>query len=205
MQLMHHVEAKEALPKEQKALRKGRRGCLDAVTIDAAVANETTMGQGDLSIGWVDYQKAYDLVPHPWITRVLKAIRAPKEVRKAVERLMPRWRTNLAVRVQDEGTRLIPVKLKRGLFQGDSLSPLLFCLCVAPLSQELRKCGGFRSEFQREAITHLMFMDDLKVSPSSAKPGTPHAPCTNTRCMRETRQNSQGPWGRSMTYRKQWG
>ncbi len=93
------------------------------MTIDAAVASETAMRRKDLSIGWVDYQKAYDLVPHPWITRVLKAIRAPREVRRAVERLKPHWRTNLAVHVQ-EGTKLIPVELKRGLFQGDSLSPL---------------------------------------------------------------------------------
>ncbi len=42
-------------------------------------------------------------------------------------------------------------------------------LCVAPLSHELRKCEGFRCDFQKDPITHLMFMDNLKVSPSSTK------------------------------------
>ena len=32
------VKAKNLLPEEQKALSRGRRGCLDAHTIDAAIA-----------------------------------------------------------------------------------------------------------------------------------------------------------------------
>ena len=51
----------------------------------------------------------------------------------------------------------------RGLFQGDSLSPLLFCLCVAPLPHYLRQEVGFQSQWQTWAVTHLMFMDDLKL------------------------------------------
>jgi len=30
----------------------------------------------------------------------------------------------------------------RGLFQGDSLSPFLYCLSIAPLSMALRGAGG---------------------------------------------------------------
>ena len=55
------------------------------------------------------------------------------------------------------------ISFGRGLFQGDSLSPLLFCLCVAPLSHRLRQREGFQSRWQTKAVTHLMFMDDLKV------------------------------------------
>lgn len=43
-------------------------------------------------MGWVDYQKAFYMIPHRWIEAVLKAIRAPKEVRKAVGQLIPAWR-----------------------------------------------------------------------------------------------------------------
>ena len=67
-----------------------------------------------------------------------------------------------------EGKVSIPINFHRGLFQGDALSPLLFCLCTAPLSLVLRETRGVRSEFQRAALTHLMFMDDLKVYSESA-------------------------------------
>ena len=39
--LMHHVSSKNLLPVEQKALRSKTRGCLDALVIDAAVAQES--------------------------------------------------------------------------------------------------------------------------------------------------------------------
>ena len=55
---MDHVEAYDLIPHEQKALRKGRRGCLDALVIDAAVAEEAKETRRNLSVGWVDYRKA---------------------------------------------------------------------------------------------------------------------------------------------------
>lgn len=61
--LMEHVEKAEIIPKEQKALRKGQRGCLDALAIDATVAMEARMNLRDLAMGWID---SYDLVPHQW-------------------------------------------------------------------------------------------------------------------------------------------
>ena len=55
------------------------------------------------------------------------------------------------------------VNIKRGIFQGDSLSLLLFVICMRPLTEILRevpmgytlKCG--------EKFNHLLFMDDLKI------------------------------------------
>ena len=55
------------------------------------------------------------------------------------------------------------MRMNRGIFQGDSLSQLLFCLCVAPLSEALRGTGHFCSTHQNEPMTHIMFVDDLKV------------------------------------------
>ncbi len=63
-------------------MKKGQRGSLDASTIDMIVAEEAVRNGRDLSVGWVDYRKAYDKVPHPWIGKVLKAIKAPKKVRE---------------------------------------------------------------------------------------------------------------------------
>ena len=61
------------------------------------------------------------------------------------------------------GAKEIPFHLKRGIFQGDSLSPLLFCLSTAAISHALRKRRSFTSLHQPAGITHLFFVDDLKV------------------------------------------
>ena len=65
-------------------------------------------------------------------------------------------------------TRLI--QIRRGIFQGDSLSPLLFCMALNPLSKELDRTGyGYwmstsRGETaRRQLISHLLYMDDLKL------------------------------------------
>ncbi len=160
--LMKFVNDIEMLPEEQRAMRKGVRGCLDALAVDEAVAWEAKIWRKNLSVGWIDYQKAFDMTPHLWIKDLLKAARAPKLVRRALRKLMPEWVTDIELKSTD-GTIRIPVGFKRGLYQGDTLSPLLFCLAVAPLSHALNSGGGFRSDFQQKPVTHMMFMDDVKL------------------------------------------
>ena len=53
--------------------------------------------------------------------------------------------------------------LKRGLFQGDSLSPPLFCLIIVFISHALREMVQFKVLYLDTPATHLFFMDDLKV------------------------------------------
>ena len=51
---MTHVTDKRVLPEEQKALRKGRLGCLDTLAIDGKVAEETKSYSRSLSVAWID-------------------------------------------------------------------------------------------------------------------------------------------------------
>ena len=62
------------------------------------------------------------------------------------------------------------VQIRRGIFRGDSLSPLLFCMALNPLSTELNRTGcGYRMSTgngrtaKRQLISHLLYMDDLKL------------------------------------------
>ena len=97
----------------------------------------------NIAMGWLDYKKAYDMVPHPWILECLKLFGAAENIRSLLENSMKSWRTELTSNGQTLGT----VSIKRGIFQGDSLSPLLFVVTMIPLTLILRKCeAGYLQE-----------------------------------------------------------
>ena len=60
------------------------------------------------------------------------------------------------------------MKIERGIFQGDSLSPLLFVIILIPLTHILRKASpGYANS--KEKTNHLLFMDDLKLYSKTEK------------------------------------
>ena len=72
------------------------------------------------------------------------------------------WKTQLMANGNELGE---PVDIKRGIFQGDSLSPLLFVMIMIPLSMRLRDSdlGYMLKNDRSNKINHLLFMDDLKL------------------------------------------
>ena len=110
-------------------------------------------------MAWVDYRKAYDMVPHPWIMKVMNLSKVAGNLERFFKNGMSAWQTNLTC----NGESLGSVDIKRGIFQGDSLSPLLFVMVMMPLSILLRK-EKFGYQFDSfTTINHLFFMDDLKL------------------------------------------
>ena len=60
--------------------------------------------------------------------------------------------------------RVRGVDIKQGIFQGNSLSPLVFVLALIPLSLILRKAKtAYEFSGSKEKINHLLFMDGLKL------------------------------------------
>ena len=66
--------------------------------------------------------------------------------------------------MNSNGYDLWEVEVNRDIFQGDNLSPLIFAICIIPLSLILRKVKASyewgRKEFK---LNHLLVMDDLKL------------------------------------------
>ena len=73
---------------------------------------------------------------------------------------MQQWRLSLTANVEDLGE----VNVKRGIFQGDSLSPLLFVLSMVSLPLILEKVNACYKWGKKEyKLNHLLFMYNLKL------------------------------------------
>ena len=80
-----------------------------------------------------------------------------------IEENMNQWKTNMTL-VHKEGVlETGPIRIKRQIFQDDSLSPLLFTMSPNLLNQEIQKTGyGYQPDEQTK-INHLFYVDDLKL------------------------------------------
>ena len=58
-----------------------------------------------------------------------------------IEASMRQWKTNMVLVHESGVLETGSISIKRGIFQGDSLSPLLFTMSLNPLSWELQKTG----------------------------------------------------------------
>ena len=116
-----------------------------------------------MAVPWIDYRKAYDSIPHNWLLECLRLFQFPSVLVGCLERLVPLWRTTLYLQVHNSvTTQLSEVSIKCGIFQGDTLSPLLFCLALNPLSYLLDNLKGYKIS-STVNLTHLMYMDDIKL------------------------------------------
>ena len=97
-------------------------------------------------MAWIDYKKAYDMVP-------------PDEVIHFIKKTMKTWRVKLTAGWKS----LAEVNIQRGIFQEDALSPLLFVITMMLLNYFLRKCtAGYKHSKSQERNNDLIYMDDIK-------------------------------------------
>ena len=76
-----HLHLNNVLPDEQKGCRKGSRGTKDQLLIDKAVLRDARVKKRCLAMAWIDYQKAYDMLPHSWILETLGLIKVAKNIK----------------------------------------------------------------------------------------------------------------------------
>ena len=56
------------------------------------------------------------------------------------------------------------IEIQFGIFQGDSLSSLLFCISLILLTEQLNKMNtGYEKHTTKMKVSHLLYMDDFKV------------------------------------------
>ena len=158
-----HAMQYEIMQLDQRGAKEKCSGTTDNLLIDGMVLKDAHDSKRNLACGWVDVKKAYDSVSHSWILKMLELHRFPLKLQNAVAKLLKFWNTVLVVPLENEDKLSPPIPITNGVFQGDVYSGDLFKLSLNPVSWELRRYEGYKmSKPLACAITHLLFMDDLK-------------------------------------------
>ena len=123
---------------EQRRRKKDCYGCKDQLMINNAILGNCKKRTKNLSTAWIDYKKAFDIVPHSWILKCLQMYKMHPVLITFIEQCMSQWKTNMTLVHREGDLETGPIRIKRGIFQGDSLSPLLFTMSCNPLSRELQ-------------------------------------------------------------------
>ena len=74
------------------------------------------------------------MIPHSWFSECRQVFGVAENTKDVLVNNMNKWKLELT----SNGVSLGNVEIGRVIFQGDSLSPLLFVLCMVSLSLILR-------------------------------------------------------------------
>ena len=120
--------------------------------IDRTLIREVKSRKKNLAMVWIDYKKTYDMVPHSWMKEVEVFFGVAENIKILLVNSIEKWRVMLCAGNSELGK----VDIKWGIFQGDSLSPLVFVLALIPLSLILRK-AKVAYEFSGSKVRLIIF------------------------------------------------
>ena len=166
-EIYNHPEEDDLITEDQKGCCRNNRGTIVQLLIDKAVTKNCSIRKVGLSMVWIDYQTAYDMVPPSWIKKSMEMCGVTDNIFYLLSNSIESWQTI----IMSENEELARVNIQRGIFQRDILSFLLFVIGLIPLSHILRKvnAGHQLGNGQQKKINHLLFMDYLKLYGNSKK------------------------------------
>ena len=104
-------------------------------------------------IAYIDYRKAFDLVPHTWLIDILQVYKIDQNIINSLQELSKKWTITLQDIVKNYRIMSDPIRIQRGIYQGDNLSPSWLCLALNPFSYLLNRTNsGFGDNIEKNEI-----------------------------------------------------
>ena len=142
--MREHMIENEIWDEGQLGTVEGVLGTVDQLIIDRCIMDEVKQYHRNLAVAFYDYKKAYDKAHHDWMLRVYRWIGIPDEVIKLISSLMELWKTRLEIWSKGEKITSRWINILCGFLQGDSYSPVGFCISEIPVCRLLQRSRGYR-------------------------------------------------------------
>ncbi|KAF8827360.1 hypothetical protein HHX47_DHR5000756 [Lentinula edodes] len=138
------------------------RGLFDNVQLSHMLISYCEQKQINGCIIALDQEKAYDRIAHKYLWKVLEKYKIPRKMIQTIQHLYMNTETSIMV----NGTMSDPVKINRGVRQGDPMSCLLYVMAIEPLAEMLRdsKLKGIKIKGVEDKVLTSLFADDTLVS-----------------------------------------
>ncbi|TBU20829.1 reverse transcriptase, partial [Hamiltosporidium tvaerminnensis] len=153
------VERQGLLAENQLGAVRGVQGAKEQALLNIALNKEYG---NNLKATWIDVKKAYDSIDHAYLTQCIEKLNLPDWILKFIKVIISKWKIDISVGPE----KIMSKKIDRGILQGDSLSPLLFVLCMDPLSRKLNEKHTkvrVQTDAESHSTNHLLFINDLKL------------------------------------------
>lgn len=137
------------------------RGLFDNVQLTHMTLAWCEQTETNGSIIGLDQEKAYDMIAHKFLWKVLEKFNFPEIFINLVREVY----TGTSTRVLINGLLTDPVKIERGVRQGDPMSCILYTLAIEPLGVTLRnsELKGLEIPGVEEKVLVSMFADDTLI------------------------------------------
>ena len=156
MRLVKEVEEKTILPDGQAGFRKGR-ATVDNIYILEHLIQLAKERKEELYAMFVDLKAAFDTVDRRILWEIMRKAGISKYLIERIKELY--YETKVRVRVKDDLSEEFWTEI--GLRQGCLLSPILFCIYIAGLEQELKKRNIGGVKIRNERVWSLAYADDI--------------------------------------------
>ena len=104
------------MPKEQKGCCSGSKGCKDQLLISKAILQNVKAGK-KLCMAWIDYQKAFDRVPHSWKIKSLELNGMNNKVISFTKKIKSYWRTRMRLHTENKLIETEDINIQCGIFK----------------------------------------------------------------------------------------
>ena len=112
--LKKHADENDIWDRSQMGTCEKVLGTVDQLLIDNCIMDKVRTYHRDLAVAYYDYKKAYDMVHHDRILRVLEWMKVLDKIRKVIKNIMSRCKTRLEVRIDGDKDISRWIRIKRG-------------------------------------------------------------------------------------------